>query len=366
MKKIVICGGHLTPALALIEKLEKEKNLQVVFFGRKYATEGVSSFSAEYRIINKKKIAFYEITTGRLQRKFTRYTILSLLKLPVGFLQSFIYLIKVRPSLVVSFGSYISVPPVLAAWLLGIGVIAHEQALAPGLATKINSLFVKKIFLSWGKTARFFPGEKTEVIGNLIRGDVFKKSCRDKKIGAFLRGAKKLIFVTGGNQGSSFLNNLIFEAVGNLGSYAIIHQVGTANWRGDYERVRKVNHDNYLAIDYIDACDIGAIFNKAAIVIARSGVNTVWELAILGKPAILVPLPRTIQKEQYANAQILADAASVTVLDQESLDADKLKETVDNMFANLERYTLAAQNFKKKLPGDAAQKLSSYILAGYT
>lgn len=366
MKKIVICGGHLTPALALIEKLEKEKNLQIVFFGRKYATEGMNSFSAEYRIINKKKIVFYEITTGRLQRKFTRYTIFSLLKIPIGFLQSFIYLIKVRPSAVVSFGSYVSVPCVFSAWLLGIGVIAHEQALTPGLATKINSLFAKKIFLSWDKTVKFFSVKKTEVIGNLVREDIFKKSSSNKKISAFLRGTKKLIFATGGNQGSSFLNNLIFEAVGNLGSYAIIHQVGTANWRGDYEHARKVNHDNYLAIDYIDACDIGAIFNKAAIVIARSGANTVWELAILGKPAILAPLPETIQKEQYANARILADAGSAIILDQENLDADKFKEAVDNMLTNLERYTLAAQNFKKNFSRDASQKLSSYILKRYT
>ena len=107
MKKIVICGGHLTPALALIEKLESHKRPEIVFFGRKKTTARSQNSSLEYEIAKKHQIKFYSINAGKLQRKFTRYTLLWLVKIPVGFIQSFIYLLLERPNLVVSFGGYL-------------------------------------------------------------------------------------------------------------------------------------------------------------------------------------------------------------------------------------------------------------------
>ena len=85
MKKVAICGGHLTPALALIEKLESKKEIEIIFFGRMYTAEGTKNQSAEYKIISAKNIKFVAITAGRLQRKFTRYSISSLAKIPIGF-----------------------------------------------------------------------------------------------------------------------------------------------------------------------------------------------------------------------------------------------------------------------------------------
>src|SRR3990167_8297717 len=190
MKKIVVCGGHLTPALALIEQFAKDKNYKILFFGRKYTAEGSKNLSAEYRLITKKKIRFFSIISGRLQRKFTRYTIFSLLKIPIGLLQSFILLLFERPGLIISFGGYLSVPVVFCGWLLGIDSIAHEQSLIPGLATKINSLFVKKIFLSHSATKNYFESGKTELIGNLIRKSLLARTATSKNLSLFLKKAK--------------------------------------------------------------------------------------------------------------------------------------------------------------------------------
>ena len=221
MIRIAICGAHLTPALALIEKLEK-RDRQIIFFGRKYATEGAKNYSAEYRIIQKKKnITFLSITTGRLQRKFTRFTIPSLLKIPIGVIQSFFYLLKYRPRVVVSFGGYLSLPVVFCAWLVGIDSLVHEQSAMPGLANRISSFFARKIFLTWRQTLKFFPKEKTKVIGNLTRAGVFKKSTPNSKIQKFLDKDGRMIFVTGGNQGSHFLNRKITDLLPKLGQYLI-------------------------------------------------------------------------------------------------------------------------------------------------
>jgi len=363
MTKIVLCGGHLTPALAQIEELKKTKNFEILFFGRKYATEGSRNQSSEYRIIKNLKIRFYPITTGRLQRKFTKYTVFSLLKIPIGFLQSFIYLLILRPKMIISFGSYLSVPVVICGWLLGIDSIAHEQASVPGLATKINSLFVKKIFLSWRQSLDFFPSEKTEVIGNLIRKSIFSSHATSKDVASFLKKSKNLILVTGGNQGSHFLNKFVFGNLNLFKDFFILHQVGTVNYMGDFDWAKTIKKKNYLAVDYLKSQDFGAVLGKAKIVICRSGANTVWELALCKKPAILIPLPISAGSEQLKNAQILENAHLAKIINQKDLSPKRLKDALGEIFTNYSNYLETANRFQKTLPKNASAKLSAYILS---
>ena len=362
MKKIIICGGHLTPALALIEELRQQKDVEIIFIGRKYATEGSKNLSAEYKTVKNLNVDFYKVTAGRLQRKFTLHTIPALLKIPIGYIQSLYILVKVRPQLVVSFGGYISSPVVFNAWLLGIKSITHEQSVKLGLANKINALFNKKVYLSWQQTASHLKEDKYHVIGNLTRHTVFKKTAKDVKIQKFLSSADKLIFVTGGNQGSHFINKLIFEMIPQLSSYQIIHQVGTANFKGDLDKAKKIKRANYLALDYIGGDNIGAIFDRADLVISRSGANTVWDLAILGKVAILIPLPIAAAGEQEANANILLEAGSAIILNQKDLSPQILAQKIDHIFKSLPKFQRSAQTFSKTLPKSASKTLASEVL----
>lgn len=363
--KIVICGGHLTPALALIEELEKENGVEIIFFGRKTASEGSQNISAEYKLITERKIKFIEIITGRLQRKFTRYTIISLAKIPVGFFQSLYFLLSARPNLVVSFGGYLSIPAVFAAWLLGINSIIHEQAVIPGLANKINSNFAKRIFLSWESSSKYFHSKKHKiaVIGNLVRSSLIKSKPKSKTISTFLNYSKKLLFITGGNQGSHFLNQLIVNSLEKLSDYEVIHQVGTMNHRRDLEIAQKIKIKNYLAIPYIESSDFGAIIRRSHLVISRSGANTVWELAVFAKPAILVPLPISASNEQMENARVLENANMAKIIIQDDCSSDKLISTINSMDKNYIKYQKASQYFSKTLPKGAVKELSNYILS---
>lgn len=362
MKKIIICGGHLTPAISLIEELEKEKDISIRFIGRKYATEGSKKLSQEYKIVSKKRIKFYQISAGRLQRKFTKFTIPSLLKIPIGFLQSFIYLLITRPNIVVSFGGYVSCPVVISAWLLGIKSITHEQSIVPGIANKINSLFVDKIFLSWPESASYFNKNKTKVIGNLIRKDIFNAKSVNKKIGGFLDQSKKLIYITGGNQGSHFINTFIFHSINIFSDYNLIHQLGATNYQGDLEKSNNLKLKNYLPIDFVDADSIGAVLEKAEFVISRSGANTVWELAALAKPSILIPLPIAAGNEQFYNAKILESAGSAIIIEEKNVNSIKVNEAIKNFEKNLTLYKNAAIKFQKTIPKDASIKLKQEVL----
>lgn len=362
--KVVICGGHLSPALALIEKLEREKGVEIIFFGRKHSAEGSRKLSAEHQVLSHKNIKFYKITAGRLQRKFTRYTLISLVKVPIGFIQCFIFLILIRPKVVISFGGYLSLPVIFSAWLLGIRAITHEQSSVPGLANKINSLFVEKIYLSWPQTTKYFDTKKVEVIGNLTRESIFSKKAQLKKITDFINRSKNLIYVTGGNQGSHFINRLIMSSKKLLSNYSIIHQLGTLNYKGDFDNAQKLNKENYLALDFITAADIGAVLNKADLVISRSGANTVWELALLAKPSLLIPLKIAAANEQEKNARILEEAGCARVLLQNEATTDTLEQEVEKIFANLNTFRRQAQKLQKDLPSDASTKLARFVL-GY-
>ena len=362
MKKIVICGGHLTPALALIEELEKNRGLEMLFFGRKFATEGSSSLSAEYRQVTGQNIRFFSITAGRLTRRLTRYTLFSLLKVPLGFVQSFVYLILRRPNLIVSFGGYLSCPVIFCGWLLGIKSITHEQAPVAGLANKINSIFAQEIFLAWPQAQPFFPKEKSQTIGNPVRKSIFNKKAQSKKIARFLRQAKKLLYVTGGNQGSHSVNSLIFESLDILGDFHILHQVGTANFKGDLETAFNLKETNYLAVDYIEPGDIGAVLDRASIVLSRAGANVIWELASLAKVAILIPLPIAAGNEQEAGAKILTDAGMAEIIREENLSPTSLRKILDKTLKNYQSYQKAAEAFQKTLPKNTAFKLAQQVL----
>ena len=132
---------------------------------------------------------------------------------------------------------------------------------------------------------------------------------------------------------------------------------------GDLDRAKKIKMSNYFALDYISAYDIGAALNRADLVVSRSGANTVWDLSLLGKICILIPLPFAAAKEQEENARILERNGSCRVLKQEDTTSSKLKSTIDELLKDLPRAKKRAVNFQKTLPKDAAEKLSNYVLS---
>lgn len=363
MKKIVICGGHLSPALALITQLQKEKELDLIFFGRKYATEGSSNASAEFKEVSSLNVKFVNITAGRLSRKQTINALFSYAKIPLGFAQSLFYLIILRPKLIVSFGGYLSFPVIFCGWLLGISSICHEQPVKPGLANRLNSLFAKKIFVSWENSAKFFPQEKTEVIGNLTRPEIFNTYCQNPKIVSFISKNPNYILVSGGNQGSHFINNLIFKNAKLLKNFSIFHILGTANYQNDHQKAQSIKSSRYFSCDFVTSKDIGAVFKGASFLISRSGANTVWELAVLGIPAIFTPLPHAASQEQLANAQILENAGSSIIVNQKDINSSNFSKKVETFNRNLNSYKENADSFKKALPLKAAEKIKTYILS---
>jgi UDP-N-acetylglucosamine--N-acetylmuramyl-(pentapeptide) pyrophosphoryl-undecaprenol N-acetylglucosamine transferase len=338
--KVVVVGGHLSPALSIIQNLNKD---EVYYIGRKHTFEGDKAVSLEYQEISKLKIPFFTIKTGRLQRTLTRYTFFSLAKLPVGFFQAFKILKKINPDIVISFGGYLSIPVGFAAKVLKIPLVLHEQTLEAGFANKILSRFAEKICISWETSAKYFPKEKVILTGNPIKKEIIEVSNLTKKT-----NSSPFVYITGGSSGSHAINLLISKTINKLSKkYIIFHQTGDSQKYKDFDRLTEIKKEldvkyskNYTLKKFLDSKTSAQIIQNADLVIGRSGINTVTELIYLNKPAILIPLPFSQKNEQAKNAEFMKSLGLAEVINQDLLTDKLFLEKVNSMFDNLIEYKL--------------------------
>ena len=301
-KKIVITGTHLTPALELIRQLQNDSqiNWHISYIGRKYNSSVSTDKSIESEIIPKLGINFYSISCGKVDRKYLPNPLMGIPKTIKGFSQAKKIIKKIKPDIIISFGGYVSVPVVISSYFSRIKSITHEQTLTNSLTTKINSLFVKKVALSFNNQKQIdnLPKNKTVVTGNLLRYQLFSK-----KYPPLTKTKYPIIYITAGNQGSSFINSVIKDSLDQLSNFFIIHQTG----HNDFPQFKKLSkkYSNYLSFDYLDTPKIAWLLNNADIIISRSGANTSQELALFQKKSILIPLIKSQQNEQLLNAQWL-------------------------------------------------------------
>lgn len=364
--KIVITaggGGHFAPALAVIRSL---KNDDILVIGRKYTFEGDSALSLEYQTLVSLKIPFRTINTGRLQRKVTSRTVPSLLKMPGGFIQAFSILRSFEPDKVVSFGGYISVPVVLAAYFLRIPVVIHEQTFGAGLANKITAPFAEKICISWEASRRYFPKGKTILTGNPI-----KKVSKSLYHLPFDQrdNALPLLFITGGSGGSHTINLLAHGSIGMLlKEFRIIHQTGDAQVFKDFDSLAQekllldpVLQRRYFITKFVEPAEIIEIMKAADLVISRAGVNTMTELLEVGTPALLIPLPHGQNNEQSTNAHFFESIGLGKVVSQYKLTPEKFIKEIHDMLRNISVYKKNSAKGKDLVHEDSTSKIVEII-----
>lgn len=357
--KILITGTHFTPAQAVVQELRKLDNVEIVYVGRKYTLEGDKAVSPESQIMPALGVKFIPIVTGRLRRYLSLGTMISLLKLPAGFIQGFWIVLTEKPDVIVSFGGYVAVPVVVSGWMLSIPILVHEQTLVTGLANTISSFFAAKIAVSIDREYDF-PKNKTVITGNPIRKEI---------LGAKPDSKKKIptILITGGNQGSHFINGLILQILDKLTEkYLVIHQTGDSKFN-DYGKLvdqknQLKNPDNYRIEKFINGDQMGKIMKQADLVVSRAGANTLLELAYLGTPTLIIPIPYLYKNEQLVNAKFFTKAGLGEYLVQDGLSAQKLLSQINEMINKRAYYKRQASQAKSVVILDAAKKITQQIL----
>ncbi len=353
---IIITGGHLTPALSLIEELHRRDFTDIVFIGRHIAGEETQLPAHEETVISSQGVRFIPITAGKLYRHLSAKAIISFLKIPLGLIQSWLILRRLKPQVIISFGGYLALPVSLAGKFLGIPVFTHEQGTRVGLANRlIGFLIAKKIAIAWPVNRPFFPSRKTILIGNLIRPAILKHQTKPLFTS---RLTKPLLYITGGNQGSRIINQTLLQLLPQLlADFAIVHQTGLSSFN-DFEILKS---PHYLPYPWLDDASVSWCLHHATIVISRAGANIVTELAFTGTPAILIPLPKAQQNEQWHNANLLVTAGTARIILQTELTPERLHQEINFILQHQNQFQRHIPTAQKLVNPQAAEKLADLI-----
>jgi len=348
---IAFTGGHHNSALEVAKILQKE-GYRIIWIGHKFNFKGDKSLSAEYQEITRADFRFLELKAGRFYHKFDP---LEWIKIVFGFFQAFGYLVKYRPKLIFASGGYLSVPVVIAGWTLGIPSLTHEQTVVSGWANKAISPFVKKILLTHESSLPNFPKDKSQVVGLPIRKELLSNKYTQKF-------NPKLIYFSCGKQGSHIINKALFPIIPELVKhFTVIHQTGASTLTKDSDRARRIKDklgeykDRYLFAPYFFSEDAVTYLRSASVVVGRAGAHSVYELMVLNKKAVLIPIPWVSHNEQYLNAQLAHKQTGSVILEESNLTPDTLKRAI------LDIIKKPAVKPTTKLVTDAADKIVQII-----
>ena len=356
-------GGHVLPALAVVEELRRrEVALEPLWIG---SEGGVEREAAE-----RGGIPFRSIPTGKLRRYVSARTPVDAARIPAGVLQAWRLVRGFRPDVVFATGGFVSVPTVLAAARLA-PILTHEQTAILGLATRINLRFADVLAVSYDDTARLAAGARARVVvtGNPVRASLAAGDAARGLATLGFTAELPVVYVTGGARGASPLNQRVAALLPDLLEHCqVLHQTGPASANADAaDLVRQLTtwpshlRPRYRVTEFVRD-ELADIYAAADLVLARAGAGTVAELAFLGKPAILVPLPGAGGDEQTRNGRLLAAAGAAVLLPQEQATPERLRDVILELLPDRDRLREMGERAQGVGRPDAAARLTDELL----
>ncbi len=306
-------GGPVTPLLALAPDL-RAAGYELAWVG---TTDGV-----ERKMVQEQDITYQAISSGKFRRYFSLQNFFDAFRVLAGFFESLNYLSKKRPALVMTAGAFVSVPLVWAAWALHIKVIVHQQDIRPGLANRLMAPFADVVTVTFEKSLKDF-GKKAVWTGNPVRA-AFRTVVSRKN-----EGARPRVLVLGGGTGAASLNDLITSSLLQLLEFTdVVHVTG-----GKTEKNIETKA-GYTAYDFLPEERMAQEMADADLVVTRAGLGTLTELAYLGKPTIIIPMPNSHQEE---NAEHFAEKKAAIVLLQEAISPRDFSEQIKTVLQSPEK-----------------------------
>lgn len=332
-KKIVFTGGgtvgHVTLNLLLIPQFLKD-GWEVHYIGD---AKGV-----EHEQVTKSglKIQFHSIATGKLRRYFSWQNMLDVFKVGWGVLQSVAIIAKIRPQALFSKGGFVSVPPVVAARLLGVPVYVHESDLSMGLANKIAYKFATTMYSTFEQNHTL---EKIKNVGAVTKVQQATNVVNLKipEILSYLDSQLPTLLFVGGSAGAKVFNDFITE-----NKTALTEKYNVINLTGD-PALNELSQNLYR-VDY--ATDLYLpLMEEADLVVTRGGSNTIFELVAMAKLHLIVPLGRQASRgDQLENAQYFEKKGYAERMDESQLNLDNL---IKNVTALLDEKDFYLSNMEK-------------------
>jgi UDP-N-acetylglucosamine--N-acetylmuramyl-(pentapeptide) pyrophosphoryl-undecaprenol N-acetylglucosamine transferase len=245
-------------------------------------------------------------------------------RLPRSLFQSASIIRRFSPSCVLGMGGYSAGPVCLAARFMGRPTAIHEQNSFPGLTNRLLSRVVDRVFVSFEESRPHFGAKDVILTGNPVRSELFSGFDVGRKA-----GAPFTVLVVGGSQGARAVNKAFVEALAYLqgrgSNIEVVHQTG----KTDFDRVKEDYRNRGLQGDVIPFIqDMAAGYSRADLVVSRAGATTIFELAALGKPSILIPYPYAANQHQEINALSLVKAGGAEMIRQRELTGKVLAHII--------------------------------------
>ncbi len=348
-------GGHLFPGLALADELVKrDPSVEILFIG---TDRGI-----EARVVPREGYNIRFVSGAALVGKSLSGKLKALFSFIKGLRESYRILKETEPQIVVGTGGYVSLAPVVAAWLQSIPVLIMEQNTVPGKANRFLARMANAICITYQESMAFFPRDKVHLTGNPVRDRVTKGSPEAARRLFSLKEDLFTVLVFGGSRGASSINRAMVEALpyltGIKEEVQFLHQTGES----DYRFVRGAYQDmGFKGTVTPFIYQMPEAYAVADLVISRAGATALAEICVTGKPSILVPYPYAAEDHQRANAEKLMQmGAAVMILDKE-LNGKRLSEEILRLFNDPQK----REEMKRKALGfgrpEAARKIADIV-----
>ncbi|MGB9743232.1 MAG: undecaprenyldiphospho-muramoylpentapeptide beta-N-acetylglucosaminyltransferase [Minisyncoccales bacterium] len=360
-------GGHIMPIIAIVrefKKLYQGTDIKFYFIGPK------DDFSNE--LLTREGIIVRNIFAGKIRRYINWQSVLQniidiLIKIPLGFIESFFYIFYLSPDLIFSKGGFGSIPPVLAGKILLVPIFFHESDVIPGLANKFLSRSALEIFTSFRETEYYFPIKKILITGNPIRKELLGGSKQEAKQLLNLTLAKPVLLILGGSQGAQRINDRILEILPQLlENFEIIHQCGKNNYDSVKSEAKIIINEEmakfYHLYPFLEEEELKQAYAAADLIVSRAGSGTIFEIAAVNKPAILIPLPEAAQNHQVKNAYAYQASRAAIVIEENNFIGHFFLKKLKDLFDEPDQLKKMAEKAKEFARPEAGRVIASYLL----
>jgi UDP-N-acetylglucosamine--N-acetylmuramyl-(pentapeptide) pyrophosphoryl-undecaprenol N-acetylglucosamine transferase len=358
-------GGHIYPALAVAAQLRSQYQAEILYLG--------SDDGLETRLVPEAGLRLVTIKAGKVRRYISWQTVKGMMRIPVGVLQAIEIVRRFRADVAFTSGGYVAVPAGMAAYLNRVPLLMHQQDVPPNLSNRQVAPVATRISVAFKDSLAYFPAKKTLLLGNPIRQEILDI----RRVGPMvartqfgLAGDQPLLLVTGGSQGARHLNQAVCQALPELLETCQVLQIsGKDLYNETLELSNSVLADQnkalkqrYCLVPYLNE-EMPAAIQAADLVLCRSGASTLSELATLGKPGLLVPLPPTIGKSpQEANAAMFERSKAGQVIKDADLEPELLAERVKYIMTSPELLASMREAASSLARPEATQNIAEELI----
>ncbi|MBV9710075.1 MAG: undecaprenyldiphospho-muramoylpentapeptide beta-N-acetylglucosaminyltransferase [Ktedonobacteraceae bacterium] len=358
-------GGHIYPALSVATLLKDTYNADILYLGSDDGLETELIPAAGFRLAR--------IKAGKLQRFVSWGTMKGIARVPVGVIQAISIVRNFHADVAFTSGGHVAVPSGLAARMNGVPLLIHQQDVPPNLSNKLLAPLATRISVAFADSLHYFPAHKTVQLGNPVRQavlDVRQTSPQDARMALGLAADVPLLLVTGGSQGARYLNQTVCRALPEL---LLSCQVLQISGKKLFEETQALStsmladvpaetRQRYRLVPYMDA-EMPLALQAAEMVVCRAGAATLSELAVLGKPSILVPLPPALgASPQETNASMFGHWQAAEVIQNNELKPDILVNRVKSDILDYVKLNAMAEAARRLAKPDATQEIVKTIV----